>query len=109
MSRFPFRYPPLAKRFSISRFIRVGIAAAVLMLGVSTCFGPPKFWRNYEGWKEAEVTARLGKPIYDSRVTGDDPPGQPYTLGWYHGVAGEMLGLNFDTSGKVVKQWHDSK
>jgi hypothetical protein len=86
----------------------VATVAAILVLCVSTCYGPPKFWWNYEGWDEADVAARLGKPIYDSRVTGDDKPGQPYTLGWYHGV-GAQLGLEFDASGKVVKQWRGSK
>ena len=92
----------------ILRYIRIVILAAILMTGINTCYGPPKFWSNYEGWKESDVVARLGTPLFDSRVIGNDKPGQPYSLGWYHGF-GMQLGMKFDANGKVVSQWSGSK
>ena len=84
--------------------LEVGVVAVLLAVGVNTCYGPPKFWRSFVGWKEAEVIHSLGEPNYDSRVHDGDKAGQSFTLGWYHGLGGTHLTLEFDRCGTVVRQ-----
>lgn len=66
--------------------------AAELLAGVAVLagvvlfihYGPPRFWRDFEGMSEAEVRERLGEPFRDSRSRpGDDT--DEFTLGWYQG------------------------
>ena len=68
------------------RLRKFAAIAALLLLGVSAAYGPPWFWRDFAGWDKAAVVRSLGPPLHDSRVHGDDKPGGPHTLGWYHGA-----------------------
>jgi hypothetical protein len=92
------------------RAIRILLVALVVSFGVNFCYGPIWFWRNFVGWKETEVLRSLGPPFYNSRdpQLGDDKPGQPYTLGWYHGV-GCRLSLHFSADGTVQSEDRDTK
>jgi len=93
----------------ILRYINIAIVIAIIAMGINSCYGPPKFWSDYKGWKEADVVAHLGKPPYDSRVIGPkDKPGEPYTLFWYYGF-GNQLVMMFDADGKVIEQQSGSK
>jgi len=90
------------------RLIQFGIAAGLLAIGVSTCYGPPIYWRNFVGWKESDVVQSLGRPIYDSRVIHPELPRNPYRLGWYHGVGAQLI-LDFNDKDVVTTQTRGSK
>jgi len=99
----------LTRNSRILRLVRVGVVAALFLVSVNTCYGPPQFWQNYVGWNEPDVIARLGKPDHDSRKFHPDEAGKGFSLGWYHGVGGAYLSMAFDASGKVVNQQRDAK
>jgi hypothetical protein len=87
---------------------RIVIFGGILLFGVNSYFGPPRFWGSFVGETESDVVSSLGKPLYDSRIQGNDKPGQPYRLGWYHGFA-QQLSLNFNAQGTVESQRRGSK
>jgi hypothetical protein len=91
------------------RATRAALTAAVICLPVNSCYGPFWFWRGHVGWKEADVVGSLGPPDFDSRALDIDKPGQPYTLGWYHGLAGSRLAVHFNAGGTVQSEDRDSK
>ena len=95
--------------------VTVGVAVLVL-LGVPTCYGPPRFWRSHHGWTESDVVSSLGEPVYDSRksppnynapLSEDYRQGDPFTLGWYHGI-GVQLSLHFEND-EVIAHSRGSK
>ena len=64
-------------------------------------FGRPRYWGDFTGRTEAEVSEQLGEPFRDSRNgTVNDP--EEYTLGWYQGFEVGLF-LTFK-DGVVVSQ-----
>jgi hypothetical protein len=90
------------------RAVRAALIAALICLPINSCYGPFWFWRDHVGWKETDVVRSLGPPEVDSRVLDLDKPGQPYTLGWYHGF-GCRLSVHFNADGIVRSEDRDSK
>ncbi len=71
------------------------VAGLTVLMGMTLFihYGPPRFWRDFEGMSEAEVRERLGVPFRDSRGhEGNDA--DEYTLGWYQGFEVGLF-LNF--------------
>jgi hypothetical protein len=92
------------------RVMRAGLTAAVICLAVNSCYGPFWFYRDHVGWQETDVVRSLGPPDVDSRVIGMDKPGQPYTLGWYHGLVSNCrLAVHFSADGIARSEERDSK
>lgn len=104
-------------RITLGRVLKIVAVLAVVGLGASACYGPPRFWLNHVGSSETEIVAQLGPAYYDSRkspptyhsaTSPEYQPGTPHRLGWTHGL-GMILAIDFDGSGVAVAQDRSSK
>src|SRR4051794_12494438 len=96
------------KRSGWRTTIWLAVVGSILLFGVKSCYGPPRFWGDFVGRTEAEAVQSLGQPFYDSGIQGDDKPGQPFNLFWYYGLNRGLV-LEFDAGGTVYRQTNDSK